>query len=63
MVAPLGRVTGVLGCGYPGVRKGRFWKACIRHYAHSAEAAGASLGRVTGVLGCGYPGVRKGRFC
>ena len=42
MAGPLGRMTGALGCGKPGVRKGRFWKACIRHHTRTAEAAGAA---------------------
>ena len=42
MAAPLGRVTGVLGCGYAGVRKGRFRKVCHRHHTRTAEAAGAA---------------------
>ena len=52
MVAPLGRVTGVLGYGYLGFRKGRLFKACIRHHTRTAEAAGAAgLEQRTEILG------------
>ena len=52
MAAPLGRVTGVLGSGYLGVRKGRLFKACIHHHTRTAEAAGAAgLEQLTEILG------------
>ena len=51
MIAPPGRVTGVLDRRYPSVREKRFWKACIRHRARSAEAAGAAgLDQLTEIL-------------